>query len=120
MQSPSAMHSSARRGAGAEGWDVIILAGVVVTLAALVQSAVGYGMGLIAAPLLALLDPALVPVPLIMLTTGHSMLAIARDRRHVDWRGVGWAMLGRLPGTGLGVLAVAALSAILLVTRSLL
>lgn len=89
---------------------MILLAGLVVALGALVQGAVGYGMALVAAPLLALVDPALVPVPLIMLGAGHSVLAVLRERRHADWAGVGWAMLGRLPGTGLGVLAVVALS----------
>ncbi|MGH3907645.1 MAG: sulfite exporter TauE/SafE family protein [Pseudonocardiaceae bacterium] len=89
---------------------MILVAGLVVALGALVQGAVGYGMALVAAPLLALLDPALVPVPLIMLGAGHSVLAVLRDGRHADWAGVGWAMLGRLPGTGLGVLAVVALS----------
>jgi len=67
-------------------------------------------MALVAAPLLVLIDPALVPVPLILLTSVHSVLAVVRDGRHVDWPGIGWAMLGRIPGTGLGILAVVALS----------
>lgn len=89
---------------------MIIAAGLVVVLSALVQGAVGYGMSLVAAPLLVLVDPALVPVPLILLTSVHAVLAVVRDGRHADWAGIGWAMLGRLPGTGLGVLAVVALS----------
>ncbi|MGH3779560.1 MAG: TSUP family transporter [Pseudonocardiaceae bacterium] len=89
---------------------MIIAAGLVIALSALVQGAVGYGMALVAAPLLALVDPRLVPVPLILLTSGHAVLAVIRDGRHADWPGIGWAMLGRLPGTGLGVLAVVALS----------
>ncbi|MGH4013298.1 MAG: sulfite exporter TauE/SafE family protein [Pseudonocardiaceae bacterium] len=89
---------------------MIIVAGAVVALGALVQGAVGYGMSLVAAPLLALVNPALVPVPLIMLATVHSVLAVGREGRHADWPGIGWAMLGRLPGTALGVLAVVAMS----------
>lgn len=89
---------------------MILAAGLVVALSALVQGAVGYGMALVAAPLLALFDPALMPVPLILLTSVHAVLAVVRDGRHADWAGIGWAMLGRLPGTGLGVLAVVALS----------
>ncbi len=89
---------------------MILAVGLVVALGALVQGAVGYGMTLVAAPLLALFDPALVPVPLILLGTVHSVLAVVRDGRHADWPGIGWAMLGRLPGTGLGVLAVVMLS----------
>lgn len=89
---------------------MLIAAGLVVALGALVQGTVGYGMSLVAAPLLALIEPALVPVPLILLTSAHAVLVAVRDWRHADWKGIGWAMLGRLPGTGLGVLAVVALS----------
>lgn len=89
---------------------MILAAGLVVALGALVQGAVGFGMALVAAPLLVLLDPTLVPVPLLLLTSVHAVLAVVRDGRHADWRGIGWAMLGRLPGTALGVLAVVALS----------
>jgi len=88
---------------------VLVLAGLAVAAGAVVQGAVGFGIALVAAPLLALLDPALVPVPLLMLTSVHSILAVLRDGRDADWRGVGWAMLGRLPGTALGVLAVVSL-----------
>ncbi len=88
---------------------MLLLAGTVVALGAVVQGAVGFGLALVAAPLLALLDPALVPVPLIMLATVHAVLAMLRESREVDWHGIGWAMVGRLPGTALGVLAVTAL-----------
>ncbi|GAB3498159.1 sulfite exporter TauE/SafE family protein [Amycolatopsis cihanbeyliensis] len=86
----------------------LLVAGAVL-LGALVQGAIGYGMNLLAAPLLALLDPALVPVPLLLVVTVHSTLAMVREHTDTDWRGVGWAMLGRIPGVGLGVLAVAML-----------
>jgi uncharacterized protein len=85
------------------------VAGLVMAAGALVQGLVGFGMNLLAAPLLALLDPALVPVPILLAGTAHSVLSLARERRHADWRGVGWAMVGRLPGTALGALAVALL-----------
>ncbi|PXY22395.1 sulfite exporter TauE/SafE family protein [Prauserella muralis] len=88
----------------------ILLSGLTIVLGALVQGAVGYGMNLIAAPLLALVEPAFVPVPLILLASGHALLAVVREHRDVDWRGVGWAMLGRVAGTALGVLAVATLA----------
>lgn len=88
---------------------VLVLAGAIVAAGAVVQGAVGFGLALVAAPLLVLVDPALVPVPLIMLAIVHAVLAVARDGQDADWRGVGWAMLGRLPGTALGVLVVVTL-----------
>jgi uncharacterized membrane protein YfcA len=88
---------------------VIVVAGLVVALGALVQGTVGFGLALVAAPLLAILDPALVPVPLLMITGAHAVLTLRREYGDTDWRGVAWALLGRLPGIGIGVLAVATL-----------
>jgi uncharacterized membrane protein YfcA len=87
----------------------IALAGLAVALGALVQGSIGFGLALVAAPLVAIIDPRLVPVPMLLLATGHAMLMLRREYRHADWTGVGWALLGRLPGIVLGVLAVALL-----------
>lgn len=87
----------------------LLLAGLVVALGALVQGTVGFGLALVAAPLLAVLDPALVPVPLLVVVAAHALLTLGREHGDTDWRGVGWALTGRLPGIGLGVLAVATL-----------
>ncbi|HET9258334.1 MAG TPA: sulfite exporter TauE/SafE family protein [Pseudonocardiaceae bacterium] len=88
----------------------VIAAGLVVAVSSLVQGAAGYGMALIAAPLLAMIDPSLVPVPLILLTSLHAVLAVSRDWGQADWPGIAWALAGQLPGTVLGVLALMALS----------
>lgn len=89
---------------------ILVAAGLVVAVGALVQGAVGFGLALVAAPLLAIVDPALVPVPLLMVTAVHALLALRREHGDTDWRGVGWALVGRLPGVALGVLAVTTLS----------
>jgi uncharacterized membrane protein YfcA len=87
------------------------LAGLVVTCGALIQGSAGLGMNLLAAPLLALLDPSLVPVPLLAATLLHSALTMYRELDEVDWRGTAFAVTGRVPGTVVGVLAVALLPA---------
>ncbi|MCW2632272.1 MAG: sulfite transporter TauE/SafE [Pseudonocardia sp.] len=89
---------------------LIVLVGLVVAIGAVVQGVVGFGMALVATPLLALLDPALVPVPLLLLSSVHSVLTLGREHRQADWPGVGWAMIGRLAGTAVGVYAVTQLS----------
>jgi hypothetical protein len=76
---------------------MIIAAGLVIALSALVQGAVGYGMALVAAPLLALVDPMLVPVPLILLTSGHAVLAVIRDGRSASGAGGTAASIGGPP-----------------------
>ncbi len=82
------------------------MAGAAVLVGALVQGAAGFGLGLLAAPVVALADPGLVPVALLVVTAALPLLSVLRERTHVDWRGVGWAMLGRLPGTALGAWAL--------------
>lgn len=90
---------------------ILVLAGLVVFVGTLVQGAVGFGMAIVAAPLLALLDPTLVPVPLLVLGLAYAVLALGREPSDVDWRGVGWALLGRIPGIAVGAVAVARLPA---------
>jgi hypothetical protein len=84
----------------------LLLAGFVVALGGLVQGLAGFGLALLSVPILALIDSSLLPVPILIAATTHSVMSLAREYQHVDWRGVGWAMLGRLPGTVVGVLLV--------------
>lgn len=88
---------------------MLLLAGTIVLGGAVVQGAVGFGMNLIAAPLLAIADPALVPVPLLITGSAFAVLPLLRERGQADWRGVRWGLFGRLPGTALGVTALALL-----------
>ncbi|SES04287.1 hypothetical protein SAMN05216188_12071 [Lentzea xinjiangensis] len=84
-------------------WGLLVVAGVVVAAGGLLQGLIGFGLALVAVPLLALLDPALVPVPVLVVASAHAVMSLAREFGHADWRGVGWAMLGRLPGTVVGI-----------------
>ncbi|GAB3545296.1 putative membrane protein YfcA [Actinopolyspora lacussalsi] len=88
---------------------MLLLAGTIVLGGAVVQGAVGFGMNLIAAPLLAIAHPALVPVPLLLTASAFAILPLLRERGRADWRGVRWGLLGRVPGTVLGVTALALL-----------
>jgi hypothetical protein len=73
------------------------------------QGALGFGLALLGAPLLAMLDPALVPGPLLAVALLLSLLMAFRDHRSVDFHGVGWALVGRVPGTFLGAAVLAAI-----------
>ncbi len=80
----------------------------VVTTAACFQGAIGFGVALISAPLLVLIEPALVPGPLISSTLVLVILIAIRDRVHVDFRTVRFSMAGTVVGafTGASVLAL--------------
>ena len=77
---------------------------VIVSAAATLQGAVGYGLNIIAAPLLMLLEPDLVPGPIILAALVLTLLMIWRNRSGVDLHGVGWMIVGALPGTALASL----------------
>ena len=83
---------------------------VVMAGAAGLQSGIGFGMNLLAAPLVALIEPRLVPAPLLLSAVVLTVFIARRERAHVDWTGLGWVMTGRLPGTALGALLVASIS----------
>jgi uncharacterized membrane protein YfcA len=100
-----------RRVPGALTFTVLALA---VTLGALVQGAVGLGLGLVAAPVVTLVDASLMPGVMIWLASAYPLLTLATEWRQTDWRGLGWAFAGRAPGTLVGVVVVAVVSARLL------
>ena len=81
-----------------------LLVFVIVTAAATLQGAVGYGLNIIAAPLLMLFEPDLVPGPIIAAALALTLLMIWRNRSGVDLHGVGWMIVGALPGTALASL----------------
>lgn len=85
----------------------IIVIGLIVAVAACVQGAIGFGLGLISAPLIALIAPELLPTTIILLATVLTISALLRERRETLWRFVGWTTLGRIPGTAAGALGVA-------------
>jgi uncharacterized membrane protein YfcA len=85
-------------------------AALAVTLGATIQASLGLGFALVAAPCLALISPELVPGPILLSSTLLSASVALREARHIDTRGIGWALLGRLPGSWLGATALAALS----------
>lgn len=66
-------------------------------------------MNLIAAPILAVLDPDLVPGPAIVAAVTLTILVAYRERASIDRRGVGYALTGRVPGTVAGALLIASI-----------
>ncbi|MDQ0401774.1 sulfite exporter TauE/SafE family protein [Streptomyces sp. NBC_01723] len=95
---------------GLTGPEVVLLS-VTVGLGALLQVSVGFGLGMIAAPVFALVDPALAPTAVLLLATGVTAAVLVRERGRADLRGCGWALAGRLPGVLAGALLVVALPA---------
>lgn len=92
---------------------VVVFATILV--ASSLQSAVGFGLGLLAAPVLGLIEPTLLPGTIVLLATGATVIVAWRERSDIDFRDAGWALLGRFPGTAVGAALVAVLSTRVLV-----
>ncbi len=74
---------------------------------ALVQGSIGFGLNLLAAPILVLIDPHYVPVPVIVVSLGLNLLLCARNRGERPWHDMRWPMVGALPAMAVGAAAVA-------------
>ena len=82
---------------------VLVLALAVTVAAGLVQGTIGFGLSVVSVPVLSLLDRDLAPVPQLLITLALALAIVWREWRHLDLSGVGWVLVGRLPGAALGV-----------------
>lgn len=90
------------------------LACLFVLLGSIVQTAFGFGLAIVAAPLLMIVYPELVPGPLIMAALFQCILMMLDSRKDLDISGLTSAVIGRLPGSWLGALALTVISVELL------
>ncbi len=88
------------------GAEYAVIAGIIF-LAACLQASSGFGMGMLAAPVIAIIDPALLPATLILLALLVTVMVTVTERQSLDLRGTGWALAGRLPGSIVGAWLVA-------------
>lgn len=67
-----------------------------------VQSAIGFGLAIVTAPLLFLISPDYVPAPIVMVGLFLSIINAYKHKANVSFRGLGYAFLGRIPGSVMG------------------
>jgi uncharacterized membrane protein YfcA len=87
-----------------------VLAILVVAAGAMIQGSLGFGLGLVSAPALALIDATFIPGPLLLVGVAVTLTVFLRERGAVDWKGMKWAIFGRVIGTIAGGWAVVAFS----------
>ena len=93
-----------------------LLALLIVTCGIVLQSWFGIGFGLVAAPLLFLINPAYVPGPILILGTSLSLLMVlgsmhSNTQGELNWGRVTPAILARLPGAWFGALLLVSIPA---------
>jgi len=89
----------------------LLLATVVVLIGTTLQGAVGFGLGLLASPILMLINPRFVPASILLSTLLVTTVFAAREHHAIDLEGVGWSIGGRVPGTAAAALIIAWLPA---------
>ena len=91
-------------------WLEIAIAISAVLVGSVVQGAVGFGLALVSAPVLILIDPRFIPAPLLLASLSLILLTAYRDRQGIDLSGLRWALIGRFAGTGVGIIALTLIS----------
>jgi len=81
----------------------LALMALAVTVAGLVQGAIGVGFALIVAPLAAVMRPDMVPGSILILMLPLNAFVAWRERDHFDLSSAGWITLGRFAGTFAGL-----------------
>lgn len=76
-----------------------IVLSITIVLASCLQGSIGFGMGMVAAPVVTLIDPSLLPGLLIMLALVITLAVAVKERAAINLGGAGWALFGRIPGT---------------------
>jgi uncharacterized membrane protein YfcA len=89
----------------------LLAAGVVVLLGSLVQTALGFGIAVVGAPLLVMIYPAALPGPLVAMALVQCVLMALQHRQHIELAPLGSAMVGRIPGSLLGAWLLTVFSA---------
>ena len=85
----------------ATGW-VVLIGGLAILAGSIVQGSVGLGMAQVAAPILMIIDPGLMPGSMMLVAALLPIATLVREHSDVDWKGLAWAFPGRLAGTALG------------------
>lgn len=79
-----------------------LIAAFLIFLGSFVQTAIGFGLAIVAAPLLILVSPDYVPAPICLVALFISILNALKHRASVEIGGLKMALIGRVPGSVAG------------------
>lgn len=91
--------------------EEIILVNLIILVGACVQCVIGYGLGLVCAPLLFMINPDYVPVPMIANSFALCVLQVIKAHKSLRLNEVSWAVAGNMTGIVLAVVIMLFLSA---------
>lgn len=76
-----------------------LIAALLIFIGSFVQTAIGFGLAIVAAPLLFLVSPDYVPAPICLVALFISLLNALKHRASVEIGGLKMALIGRVPGS---------------------
>ena len=74
---------------------ILILALTLIAGAAALQSLLGFGLGVIATPILVLINPAFIPAPILLLGLGLSLLSTLNNKKNIQISRISITLCGR-------------------------
>ena len=92
---------------------LLIIALIVVIAGSALQSMSGLGLAVIASPILVLMNPNFLPAPILALGCILSLLSCIRYRHQLHFGNIRLALLGRIPGSIIGIVLLAAMPQLL-------
>ena len=87
-----------------------VFIGLLILVGTICQGTIGFGLGTIATPILALIKPELVPTLILLLAFVISTTTMLKSRSAVSWDIVAISSIARIPGSLAGAWAIASLS----------
>jgi hypothetical protein len=85
----------------------IAIASITMFVGSTVQGSIGFGMGLLASPILILIDERFVPAPILLSSWVLTTFLVLRERQAIDLVGLRWAVAGRVAGTSIAGIVLA-------------
>ncbi|WP_413111391.1 sulfite exporter TauE/SafE family protein [Thaumasiovibrio sp. DFM-14] len=79
--------------------SVLIFSALAMAAGCFVQSSIGFGMAIVAAPVVFMFEPRFVPGTLIFISFLLSLFNTWQHRKSISYKGLGSAFVGRVPGT---------------------
>jgi uncharacterized membrane protein YfcA len=88
----------------------VLVSVLIVLVGSIVQGSIGFGLNLLAAPVIAIVAPEMLPFSLVLVALLSSVTNVAREHHEVDQFAVRYLLLGAVPGTVVGLLLLSSLS----------
>jgi uncharacterized membrane protein YfcA len=94
------------------GVGAFVVAATAITVGAVVQGSVGFGLNLLAAPIVAIVVPKALPATLVLVAFPLAVTLLVREHPHLHRSALPWMVCGAVPGTVLGLLIVGHVSGV--------